>query len=632
VYTVTVVDTVSPPRFAPQSFVVNVERGYTTNLPIHMGSTRSVVVVGVAGIPAVGFGPQAPLEVQVGLVSGATVVASVSAVVGLDRSIATFTEIPDGTYTITLDGVSTGRIVKNGVTYDVPTKTVTATGPGTLDAGLLLLPATKVAVDITVTDGGTALPGVSVTLSNGYLLAPSPSTSNNSGVASFTDVPPGTYALRLAKAGVATLDTTVVVPDYGNGSTHVSTHDLRSVGPARITVTAKHAGVHVPGAYVRIKEDNIGCTTANTGSCELLVPAGSWTLEASHPEYATITSPITTSANVPQSVEAVFATPSTGDVTITVRNTAGTAIAGAEVMDVAEPGIACATNASGSCSLLARLSTVHTYRISASGHATGYLAVHHRPSVTTSASIRLATVSATSTLTIYTVDAVTGNELSGVLVQNVNTPTSPSTICTTSSGSCVLSSHPHGLLNLRAGLAGHSTTSATVTVDANASTTVVLALQPNTSTVEVTVKDDADPHNLLTGVLVESHHGSTCTTSSGICAISSLPSGAVTLTFVKANHESKTVVVGLVPGRTTSVTVTLRRTAALTVHVSPSPSTSATFAVVGHGTLCTITNPNTHCTGSGVPFGTWLVSGNGYANSSVVINSSTHTVTMSATP
>jgi hypothetical protein len=355
-------------------------------------------------------------------------------------------------------------------------------------------------------------------------------------------------------------------------------------------------------------------------------------LEASHPEYATITSPITTSANVPQSVEAVFATPSTGDVTITVRDTAGTAIAGAEVMDVAEPGIACATNASGSCSLLARLSTVHTYRISASGHATGYLAVHHRPSVTTSASIRLATVSATSTLTIYTVDAVTGNELSGVLVQNVNTPTSPSTICTTSSGSCVLSSHPHGLLNLRAGLAGHSTTSATVTVDANASTTVVLALQPNTSTVEVTVKDDADPHNLLTGVLVESHHGSTCTTSSGICAISSLPSGAVTLTFVKANHESKTVVVGLVPGRTTSVTVTLRRTAALTVHVSPSPSTSATFAVVGHGTLCTITNPNTHCTGSGVPFGTWLVSGNGYANSSVVINSSTHTVTMSATP
>jgi hypothetical protein len=276
---------------------------------------------------------------------------------------------------------------------------------------------------------------------------------------------------------------------------------------------------------------------------------------------------------------------------------------------------------------------VHTYRISASGHATGYLAVHHRPSVTTSASIRLATVSATSTLTIYTVDAVTGNELSGVLVQNVNTPTSPSTICTTSSGSCVLSSHPHGLLNLRAGLAGHSTTSATVTVDANASTTVVLALQPNTSTVEVTVKDDADPHNLLTGVLVESHHGSSCTTSSGICAISSLPSGAVTLTFVKANHESKTVVVGLVPGRTTSVTVTLRRTAALTVHVSPSPSTSATFAVVGHGTLCTILTSETHCTGQhGIPYGTWLISGNGYANASVVINSSTHTVTMSASP
>ena len=637
VYTVTVADDQNPPRFSAQTFVVNVERGYTTRLPVYMGSTKSVVVIGVAGIPAVGFGPQTALAVTVSLVpTGGGSTLSTSAVSAFDRSIATFTEIPDGSYTVTVNGVSNGELVVGGVTYDVPAKTITTAGPGTVDVGLLLLPATRVTVNITA-EAGANDSGVSVTLSGGYLLAPTTATTNGSGLASFANVPPGVYALRLSKSGVSTLDTTITVTDKAaNGGTFASTHDLTTTAPVSITITAKSGGSVVPGAYVRVTEANIGCTTANTGSCTLLLTPATWTLSASHPDHATITSSITVTANVAQSVDIAFTTNSIGDVTVTVRDTAGTAIGGAVVAAANDSSVSCTTTGSGTCSLTSRPTTVQTFRISASGHATGFLAVQPSAGSTTSATVQLATVSATpttSSLTIRTIDALSGANLDGVTISNINDPASPTTVCTTSAGSCGPSVQSVGLLNLRAVKTGYATTSATVTVDTNAATTVVLALQPNRSSVTVTVHDDAATPVLLAGVSVSSNHGGSCSTVAGVCTISDLPPGATTLTLSLANHETRTVVVGLNAGHTTNASITLKRTGTLTVHVTSSPSVSATFAVVGHGTLCTISTSATTCTGPhGIPYGTWLVSGNGYANASVVINSSTHNVTMSASP
>lgn len=634
VYSVTVVDSQTPARFAPQSFVVNVERGYATNLPVHLGSTKSVVVIGVAGIPAVGFGPQTPLgTVTVGLTptgSGATI--TVSAVAGFDRSIATFVEVPDGDYTVTIDGVSGSEVSITGLgTYDVPVRTITASGPGTLDAGLLLLPVATVGVAITVNDGSTPIAGVTATLSNGYLLAPTTSPTDATGIATFSDIPPGTYSLRLSKAGVATLDTLVAVTDQGSRN-FTTTLSLTSTVPAPVTVTTKIQSSIVAGAYVRIVEDNIGCTTANTGSCVLLIPPGSWTLQASHPDFASITSSVTVTAGTAQSIDVVFAGTDNGDVTITVRDTTGTAINGATVTDTADSSVSCATDGSGVCSLLARPTTVQTYRVAANGYATGYLAVQPRPNATVSATIQLPTVSATAALTFRTIDALTGSDLAGVVIENVNDPSTPTPICTTTgSGECPPSTENVGLLNLRASKAGYATTSATITVDANASTTVVLALQPNTSSVTITVVDDDGAG--VNSVNISASNGTSCSASNS-CTISPLPTGATTLTVTPStSHETKTVVVGLAPGLTTEVTVTLRRTGTISINVDPSPSTSATFAVIGFGTLCSIVNPNTTCTGpTGVPYGDWLISGNGYANSSVSISDSTnYPVTMSAT-
>jgi protocatechuate 3,4-dioxygenase beta subunit len=650
-YTVTVVDSQTPARFAPQSFVVNVERGYTTRLPVYMGSTKSVVVIGVAGIPASGFGPQTPLAVTVGLdPGGPDPVITSSAVIGFagaDRAIATFTEVPDDTYSLTIDGVSSGPVVVGGLTYEMTANSITTSGPSTFDAGLLLLPRSTVDVQITV-EAGADDSGVSVTLSNGYLLGPTSSMTDGSGVASFNGIAPGTYSLRLTKSGVASVDTTITVPDRSAGPTYSpATFTLTDVAPVQITYTAKTSdAVLLPGATIRITEDNIACTTSSTGTCSLLLAPGTWTLLASHPNHPSVSGSITVIAGTPQSIDVNFASASTGDIDFTIEDTSGTAISGASVVLAGNTGVNCTTDVNGECSILARPSTVQTYRVSASGHATGFISVLPLPGTTVSATVQLPVVTpdpTTSALTFRTIDGSTGAALGSVLVEDVDDPANPTTICTTdaSTGACTPSTQDVGLLNVRASLSGYVTTSATITVDTNSANTVVLALQPEepdpatTASLAVTVIDEIGA--AVNGVAVSVESGSSCTASNS-CTITGITTGATTVTITPStNHRSKTVVAGLTFGQTTNITVTVHRTGWVRIEVASSPTTSATFAVIGFGTLCIISNPNVACNGPtgqrGLPFGDWLISGEGYANSSVSISASTlYTVTMSASP
>ncbi|MDA0371355.1 MAG: carboxypeptidase regulatory-like domain-containing protein [Actinomycetota bacterium] len=635
-------------RFVSQEFLVNIDRGYTTRLPVYLGSTKSVVVIGVAGIPASGFGPQTPLAVSVGLdPGGGGTVVTASAVIGFagsDRAIATFTEVPDDTYAIRINSVTSGSVTIGGLTYEMSATSITTSGPSTLDAGLLLLPRSTVDVQITV-EAGADDSGVSVTLSDGYLLGPSTSSTDGSGIVTFSNVAPGSYGLRLSKTGVATVDTTIIVPDRSTGATYApTTFTLTDVAPVSITITAKTSDAQiVPGATVRVTEDNIGCTTGSTGTCTLLLTPGTWTLSASHPNHPSVSSSITVVAGTPQSIDVSFATASTGDIDFTIEDTTGTAISGATVTSVDDATINCTTNGSGECSITNQPSEVQTYRISATDHSTGFVSVLPLPSSTVSATVQLPGVTpapTTSAITFRTIDGSTGNALGSVLVQDVDDPTSPTAICTTdaSTGICTPSTQSVGLLNVGASLAGYVTTSATITVGTNNPTTVVLALQPSPSTtasLAVTVVDETTAS--VSSVTIATSDGSMCTASNS-CTISGLTTGATTVTITPStNHEVKTVVAGLTFGQTTNMTVTVRRTGSLRIEVATSPTASATFAAIGFGTLCTIANPNTSCDGpsasQGLPFGDWLISGDGYANSSVSISASTlYTVTMSPTP
>lgn len=617
-------------RFASQEFLVNVDRGYTTQLPVYLGSTKSVVVVGVAGIPAVGFGPQSALSAVIGLERGGTRVTT-SAVAAFDRSVATFSEIANGTYNVEVDG-QTSQVVIGGKTYDIPDKDAVVSGPTTVDVGLLLLTVAPVEVQITTSAGA------SVTLDGGYLLTPLTSTANGSGVATFASIPPGTYRATITKSGFQTLTQDITVSDKSvNSGTFATAISLTNVAPVEVTFTAKYGTDLVPGAAIRADSTGEICVTNNIGQCKLLMTPGSYSITASHPSYNDLTGTnVVVAANTPQSITISFATMGTGTVSFITKTTADADLNGVVVTSATTGSDTC-TTATSTCSIAGQATRTTTYKLTKAGYADTFVAATPVANSTVTVSAQMPAVSTSAAVTVKVIDGITGANLSGVVVENVNVPSTPESFCTTGVAGCTVTPVSYGNLALRTGLAGYATTSATVTVTRDTATAVVIVVQPTTGNIEVTV--NAASGGVVVGASVSVSGGGTCaeaggvTSASGKCTINGLSGGAVTLTVSKADHTTETVVVGLAPGTTTSVSVSMRRTGSVRISVASTPSTSATFTVVGYGSPCTITNPATTCDISSVPWGTWLVSGTGYANSSVNITSSTlYTVTMSATP
>jgi hypothetical protein len=614
-------------RFAAQEFLVNVDRGYTTQLPVYLGSTKSVVVIGVAGIPAVGFGPQSTISATIGLERSGTTVTT-SAVAAFDRSVATFSEIANGTYNVQVDG-QTSRVVIGGKTYDIPDKDVTVSGPTTVDVGLLLLTVAPVAVNVTTSAGAT------VTLDGGYLLTPASATANGSGSATFASVPPGTYRATVSKTGFTTVTQDITVTDMSaNGGAFSQTITLTDVAPVAVTITAKSGADLVPGASIRAGSTGDICVTNNLGVCTLLLPPATYSITASHPSYDDVTSAgVVVVASTPQSINIAFPTPGVGSVAFVTKDTGNVDLDNVAVTSTSDSTSTC-TTASGKCTIASQATRSTTYRLSKTGYADTFVATTPIASSTVTVSAQLPAVSTSASLNVRVVDGVTGANISGVAVSNINDPATPVAFCTTGASGCtVVPNANFGTLTLRAAATGYATTSATVTVTRDTATAVVIVVQPNVGSVEVTA--NVSGGGALSGARVSAAGGGSCTTNgSGKCTISNLSGGAATLTVSSPNYTTVTVVAGLAPGSTTSASVTLQQTGTVRISVASSPATSATFAIVGFGTLCTISNPATTCDGSSaVPFGTWLVSGTGYSNSSVSISTSTlYTVTMSATP
>ena len=631
-YTVTVTDGATPARFSGQSFVVNVERGYTTRLPVYMGSTRSVIVIGVATIPAVGFGPQSAISATIGLRPSSGPTISVSTAVGFDRSVATFTDVPDGQYTIEVNGVASGDLVVANSTYEVPASTITATGPGTLDVGLLLLPRARVTVAVPVNvDGST------VQLSDGYLLSPI-SVVSAAGSATLANVPPGSYTLTVGKAGYVTSSTTVTIGDKStatNGTITLSAVSLAtSTNPGTLTATVTdnaNPAVALSGATVTVVETGQSCVTPASGICTVVVPPGSYTVRASHPSHVSATSPsplVVAPGLDSTTVFALAAASTTGSINFEVSD--GTApLQGAQIRNVAVAG-SCTTDATGGCAFNSLPAVDTTFEISASGFGTAFVTVKPAAGGTAIVPVRLvATPSPTNTLSVTTVDARTGAALSGVSV----TRSDGSVLCaavTDADGHCApAAALPTGSLVVKATKSGHVTTSVTVAITTGSATSLVIAMQPSRSALDVRVRDSRDGSHLagatvtFTGASGTHCGGTTSTTdANGSCSITGLEAGSLTITISKTHFATLTATVTLDPGQRTSLDVTLSARGSLTISLGGSPASTTTFTISGTSLSCDIATSATSCTISSIPVGTWILASSApgtYANRTVYV-------------
>lgn len=643
-YTVTVADGTTPARFSGQSFVVNVERDYTTRLPVYLGSTRSVVVIGIAGIPAPGFGPQSALgTISVGLVpTGGGAAITVSAVAGFDRSIATFTEVPDGTYTVDINGVSSGDVVIGGVTYSVPSQTITTTGPATVDAGLLLVSAATVSVTVPVNvDGST------VQLSDGYLLSPISAVSA-AGSAALSNVPPGSYTLSVSKAGFVSSVTTVSIGDKSvatNGVITLTSVALStSTDPGTVTTTVTdnaNPAVALSGATVLVVETGQSCVTPAAGICTVVVPPGSYTVRASHPDHSSSTqNNVIVSPGLDTSMTFALS-PGTAIVAFTVNDSNG-AVDGATVR-LASGSSTCTTTGGAGCSISGLSSDDDLFEISKSGYATTFVSVRPTAGTTTSIAVTLVS-SATNTLTVTTIDARTGADLQDVTVTRAD----GSSLCSATTdvnGECAPSSPlPAGSLAVKGSKAGYSDTFATVTITADSPTSLVLAMRTSTASLDVRVRDSRTGVVLSgasvtwTGAPGTQCAGSSTTDANGLCSIDGLASGTLALDITATDYASTTATVTLDPGQRTSLDISLSPLGSLTLTVSPQPSSNTTFTLTGTGLSCVVAgpvgttapSPSASCTITDIPTGTWILQASAtYTDRTISIAKGSNTVSIS---
>ena len=664
-YWIRVADSQSPARFSAQEFLVNIDAGYTTALPVHMGSTRSIVVLGIAGIPAVGFGPAVPLDLKIRLVptgSGSNQ-GPVRTSAAFGRSTVTFSDVPNGSYDVEVDASdpsdltsftpdADGVIVVGGVTYTIPTlDEITVSGPTTFDAGLILLPQKTVGVTINVKNAANvAVQSATVRVSDGYLLAPVEGTTNSSGDASMGSVPPGTYTVEVS--GVAGSDvkrTSITVADASSGNTQTFSVSLAdSTEPVSLPVTVSDSGGYVGGATVTAVQAGRSCVTNTSGACSILVSPGTYTLSTTKSGYTTNTMAgvvVSPDGSTTATITISTAAAGSGGVRFVLVDDSGTDLTGATV-ELVDGSVSCSAGTGAAaneytCSGLPIEPT--TFRVSKSGHGTAFASLTPVDGVTTDIDLELVAdppAPSTSAVVTFTIrDATTGSLITNVDITNAATSAS---VCSTNGGSSCSSSSitTPASLTFKAAKTGYEDGYASVVLVENTATSVTITLRPtsaSTGSILLAVSSRFTD-SALSGVTVTSSSGTVgCagsgTDSNGQCSVTGVTPGTITLTLAKTGYQSLTSYVQVVANSSSTVNLTMIPVGSATITLPSAAVSTVTISLVGISKSCTVAISGTSCTINDIPYGTWLTSASGYKQASLTVaTASSSAVTLEASP
>ena len=224
---------------APRS-TTTAPRSTTTAPTSTTGATGpNIVRVPIEVVPAINFGPAAPYPERVSVflyklgvgtdcstVSFTLVTSVTSARIG-SQEIATFTDIPSGTYYVGIGGCDTGTVGdfnrSNITTYQI---LIDDSLPSQLTTPIRLYKTTR-SVTASASIRGTQSAITSMTLSGGFLsddLEGEPAGSGNSTTYEFWGVPPGVYTLTMVQSPypnrlerITVGDRNLVTPTYEMG-------------------------------------------------------------------------------------------------------------------------------------------------------------------------------------------------------------------------------------------------------------------------------------------------------------------------------------------------------------------------------------------------------------------------------
>ncbi len=392
----------------------------------------------------------------------------------------------------------------------------------------------------TVTNtAGAALGGVTVTAGG-----VSTKTLEN-GSYTLANLTPGTVTVAASLSGYQSRSETVNVTGGGNAT--AATLALTPISPGTVTGTVTNtSGSAISGATVSAAGETV--TTGTSGNYTLSnIPAGSVTITASATGYASATATVTVTAGATTTAPTLKLGLNTGNVTGTVKNSAGTVIAGATV---GYGGGQTTTNSSG----VYTLSNVPTGTIQLVASANGYTSQTQNVTIasgsTTSANFTLS--AAVGNITGKVTNISTGGAISGAAVS-----WSDGTATTNSTGVYTLSNVTTGSRTVTASATGYITRSLTTTVTGGATTTLNIPIATGGKvTVHVTLPTGA----AVSGATVTVKGGVVATTVQGGTNTSGyyfspwIPIGTYTITVAKSGYTTQSKTATVATGATTTVT------------------------------------------------------------------------------
>ena len=503
----------------------NVSNGTFTVTPSKSGVTFSpssqAVTVNAANVTGVNFSATAPT----GTISGTVTNSSGTAISGATVSYSggSTTTSSTGTYTLSNVPAGTVSVTASATGYQNSIQSVTVTAGTTTTQNFTLSAATGTISGTVTNSSGTAISGATVSYSGGS------TTTSSTGTYTLSNVPAGTVSVTASATGYQNSIQSVTVTA---GTTTTQNFTL-SATTGTISGTVKNSsGTAISGATVSYSGGST--TSSSTGTYTLSnVPTGTVSVTASATGYQNSTVGVTVTTNNTTTQNFTLSA-TTGTISGTVTNSSGTAISGATV---SYSGGSTTSSSTGTYTL----SNVPTGTVSVTASATGYqsstVSVTVTANVTTTQNFALSPVVGTTGTIAGTVTNSSGTAISGATVSYSGGSTT-----TSSTGAYTLSSVPAGPVSVTASATGYQSSTQSVTVTANTTSTLNFTLSTQGYSIQGTmtpVSIGAGASVALGGavpVLVQSAHGSSATGTSSTTVSFAAASGAghAILVFTKS--------------------------------------------------------------------------------------------------
>ena len=374
-----------------------------------------------------------------------------------------------GNYSLTQVPAGTVQVSASLTGYQTATQNVTVTAGQTTTVNFTLTAAAAGTVSGKATNisSGGVIVGATVSYSGGS------TTTNSSGVYSFSSVPGGTQTFTASANGYLSRSSTITV----NGATALD-FQLSTAGQIAGQVTA-NSGTAVVGATVTITGGAIATTltvtTNSTGNyLSGWVPIGPYTVTASATGLTTTsaTTPVKTGVTSTLNITMGSGGGGVGSVSGTVTNISnGAALSGATV---SYSGGSTTTNTSGGYTFSPVTAGTYNFTASKSGYLARSASVGVTAGATTTSDLQLATAGKIAgTVKNGSGAAITGATVTvkgGVIATSV-------TLTTSSTGTYATPWIPVGSYTVTVAKSGYTTQSKSANATSGATTTVNLTMQ-----------------------------------------------------------------------------------------------------------------------------------------------------------